>query len=55
MATVTTTARLTAIRLSEKVRQDPELAERLGIRVDFQTETNSNNINEESRKDADHV
>ncbi len=55
MATVTTTARLTAIRLSEKVRQEPELAKKLGIRVDFQTKKNTKDINDKDRKGADHV
>ena len=55
MATVTTTARLTAIRLYEKVRKDPELAKSLGLRVDFKTVTNEPKINDKSRKDADHV
>ena len=35
MATITATARQTAIRLSEKIQKETELAEQLGVRVNF--------------------
>ncbi|MBQ8063500.1 MAG: hypothetical protein IJ230_06140 [Clostridia bacterium] len=40
MTTATATARQKAIRLSQKVRENPDLAKSLGIRVDFKTDNN---------------
>lgn len=52
MTTATATARQKAIRLSEKVRQDPALAKTLGIRVDFKTDNNDQHTEPEQRKDV---
>lgn len=55
MTTVTTNARMAAIRLSERVRQDPDLAKKLGIRVDFQNRNSSNDLYSKIRKGVDHA
>ena len=52
MATKTVVARQTAIRLSNRVRKDPELAKSLGIRVDFKQTNKDQKIETEHRKDV---
>ena len=54
MATTTANARQTAIRLSHRVRKDPDLAKRLGIRVDFKQTNTNQKIETEHRKDVRH-
>ena len=54
MATKTVVARQTAIRLSNRVRKDPELAKSLGIRVDFKQTNKDQKIETEHRKDVRH-
>jgi len=54
VATKTVVARQTAIRLSNRVRKDPDLAKRLGIRVDFKQTNKDQKIETEHRKDVRH-
>ena len=54
MATTTANARQTAIRLSNRVRKDPDLAKKLGIRVDFKQQAFNGNTSTEHRKDVRH-
>jgi len=54
VATKTVVARQTAIRLSNRVRKDPELAKSLGIRVDFKQTNKDQKIETEHRKDVRH-
>lgn len=54
MTTATATARQKAIRLSQKVRENPDLARSLGIRVDFNQEHNDQHRKPEQRKDVTH-
>ena len=54
MATTTVGARQTAIRLSNRVRKDPDLAKKLGIRVDFKQQALNEHKSTEHRKDVKH-
>ena len=52
MATKTVVARQTAIRLSNRVRKDPDLAKKLGVRVDFKQQALNGYTSTEHRKDV---
>jgi hypothetical protein len=54
VATTTANARQTAIRLSNRVQKDPDLAKRLGVRVDFKQQAFNGNTSTEHRKDVTH-
>lgn len=54
MTTTSVQLRQRAIRLSERVREDPDLAEKLGIRVDFQETSKKELTGNKDRKGADH-
>ena len=54
LATTTANARQPAIRLSNRVRKDPDLAKKLGIRVDFKQQALNEHTSTEHRKDVKH-